>query len=50
MPFYTYVCLDCGRVFTIAANSEPATGESKCPGCGSLRVNLVPPGMLSGGC
>lgn len=49
MPFYTFLCLDCGRVFTIASNREPAPGESKCPGCGSTKVNIVTPQMFSGG-
>jgi DNA-directed RNA polymerase subunit RPC12/RpoP len=49
MGYYTCICSECGRVFTVSLNSDIEMGLVKCTGCGSRELRLVPLEVFSGG-
>lgn len=47
MADYTCLCLDCGRVFTLRNATEADIYRANCPGCGSMRITVIPEGFNS---
>ncbi len=41
MPIYEYVCLNCGRKFTLFKLNIVEKDEDKCPHCGSTRIRKL---------
>ena len=41
MPIYEYVCLDCGRKFTLFKLNIVEKDEDRCPYCGSTNIKKL---------
>ena len=41
MPIYEYVCLDCGRKFTLFKLNIVEKDEDRCPHCGSTNIKKL---------